>query len=202
MSSFKNVLVALGILVVTTTANASFLVEPHVGYIASGGISSYNNLKFDYTGPQYGARLGVKYLGVMGGFDYTRSSFSLKQTMNAAPFTSGSGKQKQEELGIFVGYNAPVMLRAWIGYYFSTKMTQTETTTTGTNGDWLKGKTTEIGLGFTPFPVISINLVYRMLSFDKAHDASPGAVPADSTLTTKYEPKEIVLGVSVPFSLL
>lgn len=197
MSTFKNILVALGILVVTTTANASILVEPHLGYIASGGTESYYSVKYDYSGPQYGARLGVKYLGLMGGFAYTHSTFSNKLS---AGITSLTAKQKQDEMGVFVGYNAPVLIRAWVAYFFSAKNTWTDNALgAGTSGTWYKGKTTEIGIGFTPLPLLSLNVSYRMLSFDKAYSALTGA---EGTLTTKYEPKEIVLGVSVPFSLL
>jgi hypothetical protein len=195
MSSLKSVLIGLGI-TIAASANASLLIEPHLGYIASGGVSAFQGVKYSYTGPQYGARLGVKYLGLMGGFDYTHSTFSNKATI---PSLSVTGKQKQDELGVFVGYNAPVLIRAWIGYYFSAKSTYTDNGL-GRNGDYFdKGKTTEIGLGFTPLPVLSINLSYRMLSFDKYHQASSGL---EGTLSPKYEPKEIVLGVSAPFSLL
>lgn len=190
MSTFKNVLVALGFLVVTTTARASFLVEPHLGYIASGSQSSWGGLKAEYTGPQYGARLGVKYLGVMGGFAYTHSTYDLK--LSALGQTVKSG-QKQDDMGLFVGYNAPVLLRVWVAYFLSSKITQTEAGQFGATGDWFKGKTTEIGVGFTPLPLLSLNVSYRMLSFDKVNEG---------TLPIKYEPKEIVLGVSVPFSLL
>lgn len=193
MSTFKSFLVALAIIVTATTANASILIEPHVGYVASGGDSSFSGADYSYTGPQYGARLGLKHLGLMGGFAYTHSTFSNKKTALGISLTA---KQKQDEMGVFVGYNAPILIRAWLGYFFSTKNTYTDNGH-GANGLFYKGNTTEIGLGFTPLPLLSLNVSYRMLSFDKV-----GAGGIEATLSEKYEPKEIVVGVSLPFSIL
>ncbi len=187
----KNLLISFGLLaVLSTTANASFLIEPHLGYNISGGVASYSNTKYDYTGAQYGARLGFQTLGLMGGFDYTHSGYDLKSTV----LTSGvvaTVPVTQNEYGVFVGYNAPILLRAWLAYYFSTKMTYTNPTTT-----YYSGNTTEIGVGFTPLPLISVNVSYRMINFDKGHTAAAG------DYTIGYTPKEIVLGVSLPFTLL
>jgi hypothetical protein len=192
MSRFKNVIVALGILFVATTANASFLIEPHLGYNVSGGQSDFDGSKMEYTGAQYGARLGMQFLGVMGGFDYTRYTSSTTMSANGA---SGTIKSKEEDMGIFVGYNAPILLRAWLGYYFSAKSTVTGYTNISGMAvdDYFKGSATELGLGFTPLPLVSINLVYRMLNYDKDQDGTANPV---------YKPKEIVLGVSLPFHLL
>jgi hypothetical protein len=191
MSSLKSILIGLGILGIfsVTNANASFLIEPHLGYNVSGGVAAWNTVKYDYTSPQYGARLGVQFLGLMGGLDYTHSSFTLNATN--VLLQKSSADYTQNELGLFVGYNAPILVRAWVGYYFSNKMTSVANT-----NNYYKGKTTELGVGFTPLPLISVNLMYRMLSFDTYHSA------ADSTLSPTYSPSEIVLGVSVPFNLL
>ena len=191
MSNLKNVLLAIGFFAIALSANASLLIEPHLGYNVSGGQASFSNAKYDYSGAQYGARLGAQFLGVMGGFDYTHSTYTLDKT--AVGSSKVSADQKQDDLGIFVGYNAPILLRAWFGYYFSSKRTQTETGSFGANGDWYKGTGTELGVGFTPLPLVSLNIMYRMFSYDKQNSG---------TLSTKYEPKEIVLGVSVPFTLL
>ncbi len=198
MSSFKKIIFLLGFMGVLGTAQASFLIEPHLGYNVSGGQASYNGAKLDYSGLQYGARLGMQYLGLMGGFAYNHGTFDLKETTIASG-ASVTGAQKQDDIGLFVGYNAPILLRAWLGYFFSSKMTQTETNGSGTNGDWYKGTVTEIGVGFTPLPLVSLNLVYRMGSFDKTYNA---ATSAESSLATDYKPTEIVIGVSLPFTLL
>ena len=192
MHCFRNVLMGFCILGIftLTNAHASFLIEPHLGYNISGGTASYLGSKYDYSGAQVGARLGMQSFGLMGGLDYTHAGFDLKQT-NLTSQASATTPATQEEIGVFLGYNAPLLLRAWLGYYFSTKMTFSNTITS-----YFKGTTTEIGVGFTPLPLISLNVVYRMVSFDKGHTAAAG------DYTIAYAPKEIVLGVSVPFNLL
>lgn len=203
VGALKKILICLGICFVAR-GNASILIEPHIGYMAKGGIASYQNAtatsasKYDYTGPQYGARLGLKYWGLMGGFDYTYSTYTRNRT-RFSDQTKTSAENKQEEMGLFIGYNAPILIRAWVGYYFSSKITQTTVGTSGELGTWFKGNAKEIGIGFTPLPIISLNLVYRMLSFDTDHDASTGLTTA---LTPKFEPREIVLGISMPISFL
>lgn len=184
MRIFKSSIAAISIALMAAlipSANASLLIEPHLGYIVSGKTTFQNN-EWKYTGPQYGARLGVQYLGVMGGLAYTHSSYDLK-------VGGAKEKTKQDEIGLFVGYNAPILLRAWVGYFPSAKAKLD-------SGSEFKGNTTELGLGFTALPFVSINLSYRMLSFDEVT-----ASGLTGTLNPEYDPKEIVLGVSLPFNL-
>jgi hypothetical protein len=181
MSSFKNIILSLGLIGIfsATCAQASFLIEPHIGYNISGGEGSYSGTKYEYSGAQYGARLGGQFLGVMGGFAYNHSAFDLKKTTLSSLSTSTAART-QNEMGVFAGYSAPILVRAWVGYYFSTKSTLDSNTST-----YDKGTTTEFGVGFTPIPFFSLNAEYRMVSFDSG-----------------YKPTEIVLGISLPFTLL
>lgn len=194
MNYLKNSLIAIGVIAIailtSISANASLLIEPHLGYNVSGGQAVYGTQKYDYTGAQYGARLGMQALGFMGGLDYTHSSFNLKNT-TIATSASSTDASTQDDIGVFVGYNAPILIRGWIGYYFSTKLKYPSNTS-----DYYTGTATELGLGFTPMPLISLNVMYRMIAFSKAHysDGTSG--------TVTYSPKEIVLGVSLPFTLL
>lgn len=193
MFHVKNSLIAIAALLIAAltsiSANASFLIEPHVGYIVSGGIDSYGGYKYEYNDVQYGARLGIQHLGIMGGFAYTHAELSNNYTLLSGARTTGISKEKADDIGVFVGYSAPLMLRAWVSYFFSSKNADATHTSIYT-----KGSTTEIGLGFTPMPLISINASYRMVSHNKTNTGA--------TLSTKYEPKEIVLGVSLPITLL
>jgi hypothetical protein len=65
-------------------------------------------------------------------------------------------------------------------------------------GDYSKGKATEIGIGFTPLPLVSLNLIYKMFDYDEGYDA----VNRTTSTLTNYDPKEIQLAVSVPFNIL
>jgi hypothetical protein len=192
MINVKNSLVALGLLMMSamSSVNASILIEPHLGYNISGGTSDYASSKYEYKGAQYGSKLGFNYLGLMAGFDFNYGTFTLDRTTNAGVKTSA--EYKQTDLGIFVGYNAPVLIRGWIGYYFSSKAENANSST-----NYFKGTITELGLGFRPLPLLSLNVAYRMVAYDKQSVNS-----VESTLSPKFDPTEIVLSVSLPINLL
>lgn len=181
----------------STFAHASFLIEPHLGYNLSSS-TTYKTDALKYSGIQYGSRLGFQYFGVMGGVDYTRAVYTLKTTGQGSTTTDGDDKSRNE-LGVFVGYKFPVMVRAWVSYNFSTKETQDKTGPNGDAGDYLKGHSTEIGIGFTGLPFVSLNISYRMLSYDTKYES---VAKTTKVYNPTYEPKEIVLGISAPFTLL
>lgn len=187
MGYVKNSLLCLGMLAIFSltsySANASLLIEPHLGYNVTGD-ADYETNETKYNGPQYGARLGVQSLGFMGGLDYTHSSFTYKTTGAA------DSKQKRDQLGLFVGYNFPVLVRAWVGYYFSDK-------TKDDDGSSTEGHGTEVGLGFTGLPFLSINLQYRM----STHDTGTSRSGAEAAINPEFETSEIVLGVSLPLNI-
>jgi hypothetical protein len=129
---------------------------------------------------------------------YTHSTYTT--TTKPIIGTSDKDDKKRDELGVFVGYKFPVLVRAWVGYNFLAKETQTALGPTSSTrvGDYNKGHSKEIGVGFTGLPFVSINLSYKMLSYNTNFD--PGANKT-SSINPKYEPKEIVLGVSIPLNL-
>lgn len=194
MGRVKNSLLTLGIVAIAAltsfSAKASLLIEPHFGYNLHGS-ADVDVVTIKYNGTQYGARLGVQSFGFMGGLDYTHSTFTSKASVPT--FGDFEADQKRDQLGVFVGYKFPILVRAWVGYYFSDKTTQTNDGTFGAKGDWMKGNGTEIGVGFTGLPFLSINLQYRMSTYDKADDGA---------MDPKFKTKEIVLGISAPFTLL
>lgn len=177
------------------TANAGLLIEPHLGYNLHSSTKKGTDT-LSYNGAQYGARLGMQKLGFMGGLDYTHSNY----TVETKPISGASDKdeKKRDELGLFVGYKFPVLVRAWLGYNFLAKETQTKLgPTSGTKaGEYYKGHSTEVGVGFTGLPFVSINLSYKMLSYDKQNDTV-----RTTALNPKFEPKEIILGISFPINL-
>ena len=190
MKHLRNSLFAVALMAAaaftSNSAKARFLIEPHIGYNLNSS-TVWGGMTNEYTGAEYGGRFGLQYLGLMGGLNYTHSDFDVKSTNDSGLTTT---PYKRDEIGGFVGYKFPVLLRAWLGYNFSNKAKET-------NGDYIKGTSTELGLGFTGFPLISINLVYRMHSYDEVSDSG-----VTSTIDNKFEPKEIVIGVSLPFTLL
>lgn len=189
MGFAKKSVLALAIVIAlasVSVANASLLIEPHVGYIF-GGKSSYNGADITWDGPDYGARLGGQWLGFQAGFDYSHSTFDTKATVGAVSVTSS---HKRDLMGAFVGYKFPVLFRVWATYIFSGKTT---TTSGSSSGNWTKGTGMEIGAGYTGLPFINLNLSYRSASDDKNQSG---------TLNPKFDTKEFLFSISAPFTLL
>lgn len=195
-SLFSISLVSIGLLV-SVTANAGFLVEPHIGYNLHSSTKVGTDTLSSHGG-QYGARLGFQHLGIMGGLDYTHAIYITETKPSSG--TSDFDEKKRDELGVFVGYKFPVLLRAWMGYNFLAKESQSKLGPTSGNaiGNYNKGHSTELGLGFTGFPFISINLSYKMISYDKNYDPTNNKT---SVLNPKIAPKEVILGISLPLNL-
>jgi hypothetical protein len=186
------VFIALAILLTTTVASAGILIEPQVGYIlsnkysgtvglTSGSLVGSTTGDYKSTGPEYGARVGYQVLGFMTGLNYGHSSGKSKNSDGT------TDDLKSTNIGAFIGYKAPILFRAWLAYNFSTK------TSLDTND--LKGNSTEIGLGYTGLPFLSINAIYRMYKYTEVTNAGV------TYTATNYNPTEIELAISAPFSL-
>ena len=196
MKNTRALLLVSGLIAFSSVGHAGLLIEPHIGYNITGSTSSKSltvsnatgTYSDSYHGPQYGARLGYQYLGLMGGFSYNHASYTLKKVNNA---TATSVDSKRNDMGVFVGFNAPILFRAWLGYSFSVKETKT------TSGDYDKGSATELGLGFTGLPFLSINLEYKMIDYKTFHNDSAGT---DSTYSPNRKTNEVVLSVSAPLN--
>jgi hypothetical protein len=191
----------------SNTVSAGLLVEPQLGYNLIGKVSDLSftstspaqvyNLSSKYNALQYGARLGYQLLGVMGGLSYNHSAYTSTRTFTCVSGCSSSTdemKYKRDDLGIFAGYNAPILLRAWVAYSFSVKQTNTVT------NSWDKGTATELGVGFTGFPFLSLNLIYKMLSYTSAYDAATGVTGVYTQNPTR-KANELIMAVSAPFNL-
>jgi hypothetical protein len=183
MKMLKQMLL-LSLVLVSFQSRASLLIEPHVAYQFAGKVEN-SSPESTFSGTQYGARLGLQTFGLMGGLDYTRSSVTIKTVGSA------DDKSDRDQIGVFIGYKFPILLRAWGSYYFNDKNTYS-------NNDYASGSGTEIGIGFTGLPFISVNLTYRTSSYDTAYDASTGI---KGTLSPSTKANEIALGVSLPLNL-
>lgn len=189
MSCIKNSLITLLILAITafsSTVHASLLIEPHIGYNLSGS-GTTSGVEYKYTNPEFGLRLGGQYLGFMAGFDYTTSAYTWEQS------PGGDDKFDRGEFGVFVGYNFPILLRVWGAYYFTNTAEDTNATGRTPSGAKYEGSTKELGVGFTALPFLSLNLMFRNVVMDTK--------PAGIT-SADIANNEIVLGVSLPFTLL
>jgi len=188
----KQTLVALFALV-SLSANAGFLVEPYLGYkVGSGDQGGVTPIDYTLNGPSLGGRLGYQFLGLMGGVDYSFGSIDLEAAVTVAGVeTKSTSSQDQKDLGVFLGYDFPILLRAWATYYLSSKLTQS-------NDDENSGGGYGLGVGFTGLPFVSLNVEYRALSYDEFFNSSTGQT---STRANKIENKEILFSVSLPLDL-
>ncbi|EQC43589.1 outer membrane beta-barrel protein [Bacteriovorax sp. Seq25_V] len=169
----------------TVSASAGFLVEPYLGYQLGSGDAGATDYTFNTT--VIGGRVGYTMLGFMGGLDYSMGAESDLEGETAGVKTKT--KFSQNNLGLFAGYELPILLRAWATYYLSTNLEQQE----GTNkGKEYSGDGIGFGVGFTGLPFVSLNLEYRMMSYDEFDGKS---------LTNKLEENFVLLGVSLPLDL-
>lgn len=186
--SFTKVVVLALTMTILPVAKASLLVEPHIGYNVSGK-GTNDGVEDTYNGGQFGLKVGYQTMGFMVGLDYTKSSFELES--KSAGVTTKSDLERNE-IGVFAGYDFPVLARAWVGYYFSNK------TKLKDSSDEFSGNTKEIGVGFKMLPLIltsvNLNFIYRMVDLDEAYISG-----VKSKIDTSH--KEYVIGISLPFTL-
>lgn len=165
-----------------SNANAGLLLEPYVGY--GMGSSKIGTSKFDDSGLEYGARVAFETMGFFVGGEYMGASITSK------PKTGTSTKETITNLGLTAGYQFPVLIRAFATYYFDAQAKLDSTTPTTVKGSGMK-----VGVGYTGFPIIAINLEYFMVSYTKG---TIGGV--SGTLTNKIDANFIGLSVSAPFT--
>jgi len=184
-----------------TSAQASFLIEPYLGFsIAGDGDTQVAGANYDlsYSSPTIGARAGYQMLGFMAGIDYSMQTFDLESKSGNTTRKDGF---KKNQLGVFVGYELPILLRAWATYYLSAGLDGDDAPATGqnfsSNDEFSGGSGYALGVGFTGLPFVSINLEYRQLSYDKFERSTNSLVGygEDADLS------EVMLSVSLPLNL-
>lgn len=191
----------LSIFVFAGSARAGILIEPYLGFsLAGSGDTTLGTAKYDhsYSTPTIGGRLGYGMLGFMGGIDYSMQSFDLESEVGSTTYKDGVSKS---QLGIFVGYNLPILLRVWGTYYLSSKVEGDDANTTGqfidSRYEYSDGGGYALGAGFTGLPFVSINLEYRTLEYDKAELSGANV----TSYNEKMDLSEILLSVSLPLDL-
>jgi hypothetical protein len=150
----------------TNQAQAAFLVEPFFDHALSGEVTAGGN-DSDMSVTTEGLRLGMTSLGFMYGVE-----FSIGNTRYD---TDPEIDATSQDLGLFLGYTFPVMLRVWATYYTSSKISYDDEEHTGTG--------TKIGVGYSGLPYVSINL--QMLNRSYSDDIEDNAT---------------LLGISVPLT--
>jgi hypothetical protein len=195
------ILFFLSLFVFSGNTKAGIHVEPYLGYSLGGsGDSTFGTTNYDhsYGTPTIGGRLGYGMLGFMAGIDYSMQNFGLESEVGSTTFDDDVSKS---QLGIFVGYELPILLRVWGTYFLSSKIEGDDSQAAGTLFDsryeFSDGGGYALGAGFTGLPFVSINLEYRTLEYDKGE--------LNGATITNYNEKldlsEILLSVSLPLDL-
>ncbi len=176
MKRFLGVLAtSLMIISFSWTAQAGFLIEPFIGYGVSGDYDQ-GSTYYDLSTTMFGARAGLTMLGFMYGLEYATGSLSV----GTSPETSGDST----DLGAFVGFEFPIMIRVWATYYFQSSM-QFD------GGSKINGSGTKLGVGYTGLPFVSINFEMLNRTYDE-FDSSSVVLSPEVTHST------FLLGISLP----
>lgn len=177
----KRLLVLLSMICATSAlpAHADLLLEPYAGYYFGKMKVSGTNTDAKTTGPGLGARVGYQTLGFMVGADYMTGMW----TDDSNP----KNDITPNDLGVFVGYNFPILVRAYLTYVPTSKLKAKNSSATSD----LEGNSMKFGVGFTALPMVSINVEYIKGTYDKANGAK---------LTNKYNTDSYGLSVSLPLT--
>jgi len=189
---------------------AGFLVDPYIGFKFGSKDQTVKNLgaangtyEDKDSGYAIGSRLGYSFLGLMGGLDFNVGSITDKADSSPAGITvSGEDDYSTKQVGLFLGYELPILFRFWGTYYFTNEWeAKSSNTVTGTDkGDTYSGSGFGLGVGFTGLPIVSINLEYKKSTFDEFKDGVTGAKTSyPSNFSSEVEASEIFLSVSAPF---
>jgi len=196
MKKISGMFLIIFLLIVSPQTFGGILAEPYIGFNISGKSNqqTYTNSSGNYTysnkynGPQMGARLGYDVLGLMGGISFNHAFYTLKEENSGASTETDS---KRNDIGIFIGYNLPLILRAWLGYSFSVKETLSA------SEDYKSGSAVELGVGYTALPFLSINLEIKSFTYTTNHSATAGT---DTTYSPNVKTSELVLSVGAPLN--
>lgn len=193
LKNFKSLVLLTVATFTFANAHASFLVDPYMGYNIYGAGTSINGVqtaKYSYTAPNLGLRAGYQMLGLMAGVEYSMASkFSLESELTTTTTTDYAATY----LGVFVGYELPILLRAWATYYLAVDFNA------DADDSKIAGSGLGAGVGFSGLPFVSLNLEVRQISLDK--QTSAAGIETTYTGDAISRMVEILFTVSLPLNL-
>jgi hypothetical protein len=200
----------LGIfLLASTSAHSMLWLEPYVGYQLTTDtftVSNLGSLNGEYkqaaTGLRIGGKAGVSMMGLAGGLHYELGTMAEGDLTNpSGTDTAQTDEYDQTNLGAFVTFTMLPMINLTASYYFSVERKVSASTTATDIGDKTKGSGFGIGAGFTGLPFLSVNLEYRILSYDEFEDANGTITALPSSTVSASDANSILLSISAPFDL-
>lgn len=190
---------------------AGVLVEPMVGSITNGSLAGdttdglenlddSNSNPWEVTGNTYGIRIGFQHSGIFGSLDGVMTSGN----------ESGDFESNLQEWSVVGGYQFPFLLRLWAGYVYSASLSGENKADDGTKQEiqFTKGTGTKFGMGFNPFPYISLNFEVKSILFKEFEFKQNGSSILDEAdfeddISAKDQNKfsYYLLSLSVPLEL-
>ncbi|MFN7824224.1 MAG: outer membrane beta-barrel protein [Pseudobdellovibrionaceae bacterium] len=187
----KQVFALVFAFLMSASAHAGFMIEPYLGY-RSGNLENTDlsnvSKKDKYTSPVLGARVGWSFLGLWTGLDY-----EMGVGGKSKPETGASRDVDTSIAYLTVGFNFPVMFRAWVGYGV---MADLDADQSGSKSTLTDGAPLKVGFGYTGLPLVSINFEY--LTWEPETIESGGSSIKVSDSYSKYEFNAMMLSVSIP----
>lgn len=184
----KNFILLCALIVFSSTAQAGFLLEPYVGMHLNSTFKDNDSTTCttcdgSISGIALGGRAGFQNLGFMFGVSGKRVSYNLEN--------STQGNLATTTLGLFAGYDFPILLRVW-GEYIVSGTGAYDDDSANTKLNVQNG--TNLGLGYKISPFISLNLEVGNLHFNEyTNDTTSGKVDVDFNT--------YMLGISFPLTL-
>lgn len=158
-------------------AQAGVLLEPYLGYHMGKDKDAVDT---DTNGMVFGGRVGYSQLGFAAGLDIMQGAWTHKSKPSVDTTPS--------DMGLFVAYEFPVLLRAYAVYNL-----QSNLGIKFANGnDTYKGNGFKIGVGITTLPFVAVNLEYRTSTFTKNNTGA---------MNPSYKQDTYGLTVSLPLDL-
>ena len=163
-------------------AHAGLYLEPYASYATGSWSESSTNQNMN--GLTYGARVAYSFpLGFQLGADVSSGNW----TDNSTP----SYNVQPTDLGIYAGYDFPILVHVWLTYDVSSQLKYTQ----NSSSDTFKGSAFKLGIGFKVLPLLSINFDYEMGTYNKDNNNNTNAY---GNLTDKM----FMVGLSIPLNLL
>lgn len=190
----KTILSALALLLLSTQVLAGIKIEPGIGYNFAGKLTDTDNPARDEStsGLGYFAKLGYQQLGFSAGVDYARSTVTLKDNADA---TAIDEDWKGTEIGVFVGYDLPILLRVWGTYVFNAELDRDMPLK---NTKTYTGKGFKLGAGYSILPLMSLNLEYKVFTYDEVDSAG---VTSALVGVDEISHKSIFASISIPLNI-
>lgn len=193
MSLMRSTLLLVALSLLSLPARAGLLLEPYLGYEFGDAKvkTTMGTGEWTTSGLAFGARVGMTFPIVFVALDYSMANDLKFKGKDGTTDEDGS----RSTLAAVVGAKLP-LVRAYAGYAFLN-----DHTLKSNSGDvTLKGSGVKLGVGFTGFPIVSVNLEYLMSKFDKVKSNGNEVSIGSGQIYEEATANAFMLSVSAPFS--